>query len=694
MKKFSFGNKAYKLNFVIDEDKIYLYDDDNLESLTPEQQRELKHNSVICEVQISGRKTEMHAGDRHIGCSESKSLKYVEHSIIDVDYGKQLEIVQRNDICEIRTFYRLYDEADTIQCYSRVKNISSINFSIEYISSFVKYGILGCDRYDKAIISIPNNSWFMECQWKKYTFQDLGIISPNIIKTFKSYKVSNTGSWSTKNYLPMVLIEDLKESRTQLYQIEANGSWSYEVGDFTNLIVLNLSGPTLQENGWIKELKPQEEFETVKVSLTEAKNIEKTFENITKYRRMICTRLNDKDLPIIFNEYMFASWNDPSFETALALAPTAKKLGAEYYVIDCGWHDEEQNPFYHVGKWEESKRKYPDGLTKTLDYLRSLGLKVGLWLEPEVVGYFGDAKELWTDDCYFQRNGKPLIVSNRYQLDLRNEKVYKKLMEKISYIIDFYHLDYMKFDYNIEIGIGTDLNSNSLGDGLLEYNRSYIKFMEELGNKFPKLIIESCASGGNRIDYLTLSNVNLASTSDQTNYRLYPYILSNLLTAILPEQAGVWSYPKSLDMDEKDIDLECVAMNMINSLIGRVHLASKLYLLPIAHQVMVKKGLEIYQYLKQIRKDCVPFYPLGLSNYNDPYLAFGYQNESKAILFVYNMTNEEEIKINLDKFENLKLIYPLDLESNYKFEEGTLTFKPNRKFIARVFELDKKMGVI
>ena len=60
MKKFSFGNKAYKLNFVIDEDKIYLYDDDNLESLTPEQQRELKHNSVICEVQISVLLLRMH----------------------------------------------------------------------------------------------------------------------------------------------------------------------------------------------------------------------------------------------------------------------------------------------------------------------------------------------------------------------------------------------------------------------------------------------------------------------------------------------------------------------------------------------------------------------------------------------------------------------------------------------------------
>ena len=690
MKKFSFGNNAYPLNFIIEDEKIYLVDDlESFETLNDDQKWVLKHNAVICEVQISGRKTEMHTGDRYICCSEAASLKYVDHKVTPFEHGEKLVIIQRNDICEVESYYLYYESSKTIRCYSKIKNISNERFTLEYISSFVKFGILDVNRFDKATLSIPSNSWFMECQWKKYTLQDLGIIAPNLMKTFKSYKVSNTGMWSTKTYLPMGLIEDKEKESCQLFQIEANGSWCYEIGDFTNTVTLNLSGPTLQENGWMKHLMPNEVFETVKVAITKTSNADDAFVNLCKYRRLICNRLTDTSLPVIFNEYMFASWNDPSFETAVALAPTAKKLGADYFVIDCGWHDEEPNPFYHVGKWEESKTKYPDGLMKTLDYIRSLGLKVGLWMEPEVVGYLGDAKKLWTDDCYFQRNGKPLIISNRYQLDFRNEYVYKTLMDKISYICNTYKIDYIKFDYNIEPGVGTDYNSDSLGDGLLENNRCYKKFIDELGERFPDLIIEACASGGNRLDYLTLSNVNLASTSDQTDYSLYPYITSNLLTAVLPEQAGVWSYPRNENMKEEDIDLECIAMNMVNSLIGRIHLASKLYMLSDEKQQMIKDGIDCYNYLKQYRKDCVPYYPIGLSNYKDKFLAFGYQTESKAILFLYNMSSDDDIKVKLDGVKKAKLIYPTNLETEFEFENELLTFKVKRHLVARVFELDK-----
>ena len=693
MKKFQFGKNSYLLNFVIDDDnKIYLINekiDKNV--LTADQKWALEHSSYIVEVQISGRATTIHSGDRYIGCSESNTLHYVSHKISKFEYGRVLEIIQKNDICEVKSIYKEYKDAKTIQSYTKVKNISNDEFCLEYVSSFVQYGVINFDRFDKATLSMPSNSWFLECQWKKNTFQNLGVISPSTIKTFKAHKISNTGMWSTKNYLPMGLIQDKKYHQNILFQIEANGSWNYEIGDFTKTITLNLSGPSLQENGWMKKLCPNEEFETVKCAITSSKTEEEVFDNITKYRRNIVNRKNDaKELPVIFNEYMFASWNDPSFETAKALAPTAKKLGANYFVIDCGWHDEEPNPFYHVGKWNESKTKYPLGLNNTLDFIRSLGLKVGLWLEPEVVGYLGDAKELWTDDCFFQRNGKPLIISNRYQLDFRNPKVYNYLLNKISEIKEKYNVDYFKFDYNIEPGMGTDYNSDSLGDGLLENNRMYHKFIDELGNKYPDLVIESCASGGNRLDYLTLDNVNMVSTSDQINYALYPYIVANILTAVLPEQAGVWSYPRNENMKDEEIDDECIAMNRINSMIGRVHLASKLYLLDETKQRLVKEGIDCYNYLKQYRENSLPFYPKGLAQFLDKHLAFGYKNENKAILFVYNMKGKETINVKIKNMKSCKLIYPLNTNDVYEINNDNLIFKPKRELVARVFEIDFK----
>ena len=689
MKTFVFAKDSYPLNFIINEDKIYLQKKIKpSDNLTEDQKWVLEHSSFICEVQISGRVSTIHAGDRYIGCSETNTLKYVSHKITKLDDGSLLTIVQKNDICEVTSFYREYSEEKVIRCYSKIKNISNKEFWLEYISSFVQYGVVGFDRFDKATISIPNNSWFMECQWKKNTFQHLGIVSPNPIKTFKAYKISNTGMWSTKNYLPMGLIQDKKYHQNTLFQVEANGSWNMEFGDFTKTVTMNLSGPSLQENGWMKKLNPNEEFETVKCAITNAKTEEEAFVNMSRYRRKIVYRKNDAiTLPVIFNEYMFASWNDPSFETASLLAPAAKKTGVEYFVIDCGWHDEEPNPFYHVGKWNESKTKYPEGLIKTLDFIRSLGLKVGLWMEPEVVGYLGNAKELWTDDCYFQRNGKPLVISNRYQLDFRNPKVYNGLLNKFDEIMNKYHIDYVKFDYNIEPGVGTDYNADSFGDGLLQNNRRYHDFIDEIGRRYPDLIIESCASGGNRLDYLTLDNVNLVSTSDQTDYTLYPYIIANILTAVLPEQAGIWSYPRSTNMKEEDIDNECIAMNMINTMIGRIHLASKLYLLDEEKQLLIKEGIDCYNYLKQYRKDAVPFYPIGLANYGDKHLAFGYKNGDKAILFIYSIKDTKDIKITLKGAKNVKLLYPIKEKTNYEFNNQELVFKPHRKLIARVFEI-------
>lgn len=671
------------LRFVIDNDKIFLFDEINNNLLNADQKWILEHTSFICDIQISGNPTTIHAGDRHICSSESETLKYINHEIIKQNDSLLLKIKQRNSQIEVISFYEEYQKV--IRCWTQVKNISTNELSLEYVSSFCKYDLTSFNNYDHISFFLPHNSWFLECQWKKFSLSSLGIVSPNMIKTFKKFCISNTGNWSTKNYLPMGLIKD--QDKYFLFQIEANGSWSYELGDYCKTTSLHLSGPTLQENGWSKILLPNEIFESVKVAITKDNSLQNIFDNITLYRRKISTSL-DSELPIIFNEYMFASWNDPSKETALALAPIAKKLGADYFVIDCGWHDEEKNPFYHVGKWKESKTKYPDGLINTLNYLRSLDLKVGLWLELEVVGYLGDAKNLYTDDCFFQRDNKPLIISNRYQLDLRNEKVFNHLLSIIDELMEKYHLDYIKFDYNIEPGVGTSLNSSSLGDGLLQYNRKYHYFIDCIKKKYPSLVIESCASGGNRLDYYSLNNVNLCSTSDQTDYAIYPYIIANILTAVLPEQAGIWSYPKSELMDK--VDDECIVMNMVNSFIGRVHLASKLYLLPQNQQDLIKEALDLYKKASLLHKDSLPYFPIGLAQYNDNYLAFGYKNNKKGYLCVYNMHDNKEITFTLNNIKTLKLVYPSTLKTDFKFINNNFTWKVDSSLQARIFYFEEE----
>ena len=113
------------------------------------------------------------------------------------------------------------------------------------------------------------------------------------------------------------------------------------------------------------------------------------------------------------------------------------------------------------------------------------------------------------------------------------------------------------------------------------------------------------------MDYKTLALHPIVSTSDQTDYKKYPYIAGNILSAVLPEQAAVWSYPvQSLGMDIFDgddyqsvnrrIDKEQVIMNMINSFLGRMHLASHLELLDEEKKALVKEGVEFYKSIRKI----------------------------------------------------------------------------------------------
>ena len=243
-------------------------------------------------------------------------------------------------------------------------------------------------------------------------------------------------------------------------------------------------------------------------------------------------------------------------------------------------------------------------MKNTMDYIKSLGLKAGLWIEPESVGVLGDAKELYGEDCFFQRGGKPLVLSNRYQLDFRSERVRAYLSDTVDRMVNELGADYLKFDYNIEAGMGTSYASDSLGEGLYEHAKAYFEWFRGLTEAYPQVIFESCASGGNRMDYLSLSVSDLVSTSDQTDYLRYPYIVSNILSAVLPEQAGIWSYPWSEAMDAKEIDEECVAMNMVNALVGRIHLASKLYQLNENLFALVQEGIRYYKE-KDFRKTAI-----------------------------------------------------------------------------------------
>ena len=367
----------------------------------------------------------------------------------------------------------------------------------------------------------------------------------------------------------MAIIENTESKSYLMFQIESNNSWYFEISDNHRDMYLYTGSANLPNCGWCKKLSPGETYTSVTTAIATSDSLNGVIGEITKYRRHICGLSEcDRHLPSIFNEYMHLSWDSPTEENTRIYAPLVAKTGVEYYVIDCGWHNEEPgNVIYpYVGHWKESKTRFPNGVKATLDYVKSLGMKPGLWIEPEIIGCkCKEMQEYYDDACFYQRNGGRVSVFNRQFLDYRNPKVTEYMSETVRRMVEDYGAEYIKCDYNQDPGIGTDLDAFSYGEGLEKCNLAFLQWIESMKEKYPNVIFEACASGGMRMDYKTLSVYSLVSTSDQIKYDKYPYIAANVLAAVIPEQAAVWSYPVG-ECKKEEITHRQIIVNMINSL--------------------------------------------------------------------------------------------------------------------------------
>ena len=235
---------------------------------------------------------------------------------------------------------------------------------------------------------------------------------------------------------------------------------------------------------------------------------------------------------------------DPTTEKVLALVQPAADAGAEYFVIDCGWYADDGNWWDDVGLWEPSKKRFPNGFTDLLDKIRAAGLVPGLWIEPEVIGTRSVIATRLPDEAFFQRDGRRIIEKNRYQLDYRHPAVIARMDSVIDRCVQDYGAGYFKFDYNIEVTQGTDVDTRSPGAAQLDHNRAYLAWVSRLIDRYPGLVIENCSSGAQRMDYAQLAVHTIQSTSDQQYPEHYAVIAAAIPTAVLPEQGATWAYPQ------------------------------------------------------------------------------------------------------------------------------------------------------
>lgn len=647
------------LRFCVENERIYLIGIG---------QADFVDRGPMCEVQIAGEVKDSHLGIKMINSSEGRKLRYVTHTQTE----NTLEIVQESELVRTVTTFAAHDDTNGVQIRTRVINLSSEAIVLEEVSAFVLAGFASIAQTAQLDFTRFAQSHHTECQPMKHTLHELGLFA-NLGQRQERVAFGNVGSWSTKEALPQGILTDTTTHKSMLFQIESSNSWYYEIGTMGASLYLYLGGANASHGAWSKRLASGESYETVAVSLAFGQNLDDLLANVTRHRRHMAGKcVPDADLPSIFNEYMHLSWDSPSADATRKYAPVVSKLGVKYYVIDCGWHNEEDgNVIYpYVGHWKQSQKRFPLGVRETTDYIRSLGMKAGLWIEPEIIGCkCAEMLDFYDDDCYLQRHGKRICTMNRHFLDYRNPKVIAYMTEAIRRMVEDYGADYIKMDFNQDCGVGTDLDALTPGEGLESHARAYLAWVDSIRSRFPNVLFETCSSGGMRMDYGTLSHFSIVSTSDQTSYKHYPYIAGNVLSAVIPEQAAVWSYPVGTDTPgfaptsewvNANISDEQVIMNMINSFLGRIHLASHLELLDEHKLSLISEGIAFYDSIIPFKKEAVPCMPLGLTSFGKTLVASGLKHDTTLLLAVWNLGGESAVEIPLGDLtpKSVRIVYP------------------------------------
>lgn len=207
----------------------------------------------------------------------------------------------------------------------------------------------------------------------------------------------------------------------------------------------------------------------------------------------------------------------------------AAALGLEVFYIDAGWYDgsvKEGDFSWGLGSWREDRQKFPSGLAAFADYVHSKGMKFGLWVEPERVDlrYTGTGQEVSRDwlapGTAFDAPPPPGIPQSA-QVCLGHPEARAWMKAWLTRVVRDYKLDWLKWDNNFWMSCDP-VGQPRDGDGDYAHVEGLYEVLDYLRQEFPQLIVENCASGGNRMDYGMVRRTDIAWLSDQTepSYRV------------------------------------------------------------------------------------------------------------------------------------------------------------------------------
>lgn len=205
--------------------------------------------------------------------------------------------------------------------------------------------------------------------------------------------------------------------------------------------------------------------------------------------------------PVLINNWE-ATYFDFDAEKILAIAREAAKRGIEMLVLDDGWFGSRDSDASGLGDWQVNTGKLPGGLKALVEQINRLGLKFGLWFEPEMVSPDSDLYRAHPDWAIQIPNRTPVQGRNQLVLDITRPEVRQAVYEQVKAVLQSANIEYVKWDMNRNL---SDLGSCALpadrqGELAHRYVLALYDMQAQLSVDFPNLLLENCSSGGGRFD--------------------------------------------------------------------------------------------------------------------------------------------------------------------------------------------------
>ena len=431
---------------------------------------------------------------------------------VDMPYSRNadetLEIVYVDEVsgCELYSYYSVFVESDTITRYAKFVN--------------KKEKAIEISRANIAQLDIPKGEFTLLTLCGEYA-KERNIMEQHIHNGIQS--IYSKRGHSSHHYNPFIVLKGAEstENKGEAYAMEFVYSGDFEAQaekSFDGRIRLMMG---LNRDTFSWRLQENEEFWTPEVILTYSeKGLNALSQNFHDHIRncIVNPKFVYDPRPAVINTWE-AMYFDINEDILFSYAESAKKLGIDMLVIDDGWFGERNNDKSSLGDWYVNRNKFKEGLQSFSEKVHKMGLKLGIWIEPEMVNPKSELYEKhpeWVLQC---KNRPNSLGRDQLVLDLTNDEVVDYIVNKLKDTFSGIMLEYIKWDFNRSLSETGSLflPSERQNEAKHRFMLGSYKMHKKLTEAFPNVIFEGCSGGGGRFDAGILFYCPQIWTSDNTD---------------------------------------------------------------------------------------------------------------------------------------------------------------------------------